>query len=62
MPKKVDRTKICPVKNCEFKHAGRPCLFFFQYKDGSVSCPNLKRYELAATARKIHRMAKGAKP
>lgn len=32
----------CPHDNCPFKSGNRPCLFYFEYKDGTTSCPGAK--------------------
>nr|DAT79925.1 MAG TPA: hypothetical protein [Caudoviricetes sp.] len=47
--------RTCPVRHCEFKRGNLPCMFFFQYRDGSVSCPNIKRFKLAATAAQLEK-------
>lgn len=39
---KYQRT-VCLNNNCPFKHADRPCLFYFEYKDGSYSCALMRR-------------------
>ncbi len=33
---------VCLFTHCPFKHADRPCLFYFEYKDGKSSCPGVK--------------------
>ena len=38
---KYNRT-VCLNNNCPFKSGKKPCLFYFEYKDGSSSCPGAK--------------------
>ena len=30
----------CPMDNCRFRYGDRPCLFYFEYKDGTTTCAN----------------------
>ena len=32
----------CLHDNCPFKSGNRPCLFYFEYKDGTASCPGAR--------------------
>lgn len=43
-PKQKDEKLVCcPYDNCPFKSGNKPCLFYFEYKDGTTSCPG-KRF------------------
>lgn len=33
----------CSFDGCPFKSGNKPCLFYFEYKDGTASCPG-KRF------------------
>ena len=39
---KVPKTR-CSFDGCPFKSGNKPCLFYFEYKDGTASCPG-KRF------------------
>lgn len=41
-PREEKPKKHCPLDNCPFKSGNRPCLFYFEYKDGTTSCPGTK--------------------
>ena len=32
----------CPYDNCPFKSGKRPCLFYFEYKNGKATCPGAR--------------------
>lgn len=32
----------CKFDACPFKSGNKPCLFYFEYKDGTASCPGAK--------------------
>lgn len=40
--KKKTTKNQCTFDNCPFKSGNRPCLFCFEYKDGTTSCPGAK--------------------
>lgn len=33
---------VCNFDNCPFKSGNRPCAFYFEYKDGTTSCPGTR--------------------
>lgn len=33
---------VCKNTACPFRHGNRPCLFYFEYKDGSFTCANMR--------------------
>ena len=37
------RKTRCSFYGCPFKSGNKPCLFYFEYKDGTASCPG-KRF------------------
>lgn len=41
-PREEKPKKYCPLDNCPFKSGYRHCLFYFEYKDGTATCPNAK--------------------
>ncbi len=42
-PPAQKQTLKCGFEHCPFKSGNRPCMFYFEYKDGTKSCPG-KRF------------------
>ena len=38
----TNKKTVCPHNNCPFKSGKRPCLFYFEYKDGTATCPGAR--------------------
>ena len=46
----------CPMDNCRFRHGDRPCLFFFEYKDGTTTCANAAERAIVDRQRELEQI------
>lgn len=52
-PLNKPQKQFCPVEHCKFRNGNNKCLFYFEYKNGTVSCPNIKELHKVLKAKEF---------